>query len=139
MALDLCPCSSGGAYRDCCGPYHRGERLAPTCEALMRSRYAAFARKQLDYLVATSHPDLIAEHEGEAAMRRGLRESCEAHSYPGLTVHEHHEDGDHGQVLFTARIFRKGQDVSFSERSDFVREQGRWLYLSGEMSAPLRS
>ncbi len=26
----------------------------------MRSRYAAFARKQVDYLLATSHPDLIA-------------------------------------------------------------------------------
>lgn len=136
MAIDLCPCSSGARYRECCGPYHRGESAAPTCEALMRSRYAAFARKQIDYLIATSHPDLIASHGGEAELRRGLLRSCEQHRYPGLAVLEHHEDGDHGQVLFRAHVFRKGTDVSFSERSDFVREGGRWLYLSGEAGSP---
>ncbi len=136
MAADPCPCSSGLAYKDCCGPFHQGKALAPTCEALMRSRYAAFARKQVDYLLATSHPDLIASHGGLDAFRRDLRRSCEEHRYPGLTVVEHHQEGDLGQVLFRARVFRKGADVSFSENSDFVREGGRWLYLSGQAPEP---
>ena len=130
MSADLCPCSSGAPYKTCCGPLHRGERLAPTCEALMRSRYAAFARKQVDYLLATSHPDLVAEHGGAEAFRRDLLRSCEQHRYPGLRVVEHREDGDQGEVLFEARVFRKGTDVSFSERSLFFREGGRWLYHS---------
>jgi SEC-C motif-containing protein len=36
----------------CCGRYHRGER-APTAVALMRSRYTAYVRGEIDYLVDT--------------------------------------------------------------------------------------
>jgi SEC-C motif-containing protein len=95
----------------------------------MRSRYAAFALKKVDYLLATSHPELIARH-GDAAFRRDLLRTCEEHRYPGLQVLEHREDGDQGEVEFRARVFRKGVDVSFTERSLFFREQGRWLYHS---------
>ena len=37
-----CPCGSGTAYGACCGPLHDGAPAA-TAEALMRSRYTAFA------------------------------------------------------------------------------------------------
>ncbi|MYT59717.1 hypothetical protein GTW29_23890, partial [Streptomyces sp. SID7834] len=37
-----CPCGLPATYADCCGRYHSGAAAAPTCEALMRSRYAAF-------------------------------------------------------------------------------------------------
>ena len=40
--LSRCPCLSGSAYQDCCGPYHSGSADAPTAERLMRSRYSAF-------------------------------------------------------------------------------------------------
>jgi SEC-C motif-containing protein len=96
----------------------------------MRSRYAAFARKQVDYLLATSHPELIAAHGGLDALRRDLLRSCQDHRYPGLRVVEHREDSDQGEVLFEARVFHKGTDLSFAERSLFFREGGRWLYHS---------
>ena len=50
-----CPCG-GGSYGRCCAPMHRGERQAPTAEQLMRSRYSAFVRGEVDYLLAT-HPE----------------------------------------------------------------------------------
>lgn len=131
MAVDLCSCSSGRPYKACCGPFHDGAALPPTCEALMRSRYCAFARKKVDYLLATSHPDLIAESGGSDAFRRDLRRTCDEHRYPGLTVVEHRQGDDEGEVLFVAKVFRKGSDLTFSERSTFVRLDGRWLYLSG--------
>jgi SEC-C motif-containing protein len=37
------------------------------------------------------------------------------------------------EVTFHARIFEKGRDVSFTERSQFVRENGEWKYASGEI------
>jgi SEC-C motif-containing protein len=131
MASDTCPCGTGLAYRACCGRYHRGE-IAPTCEALMRSRYSAFARGEVDYLLATSHPDLIEREGGIDVFRRSLREACRTLRYQGLTVREAHEDGDSGQVTFAVRVFRQGRDLSFAERSDFLRDDGRWRYLSGE-------
>ena len=47
-----CPCGSGRAYGACCGRFHGGEE-PPDAEALMRSRFAAFARGEYEYLWRT--------------------------------------------------------------------------------------
>ena len=35
------------------------------------------------------------------------------------------------RVLFLARVFHRGRDVSFVELSDFARAEGGWRYLAG--------
>src|SRR3954451_23601390 len=50
---DRCPCGSGDPFVECCGRYLDGGRVAPTAEALMRSRYPAFARRDVDHLLAS--------------------------------------------------------------------------------------
>jgi SEC-C motif-containing protein len=127
-----CPCGSERTYAACCRPFHRGESDAPSAEALMRSRYAAFAIGDGAYLARTLHPS----HEdraqaSEEVLARQLREVARNLKFMGLRVIEAHEDGDRAQVLFFARVFEKGQDRSFLEKSNFVREGGRWLYLGG--------
>ena len=67
---DPCPCG-GGLYGRCCGPLHRGEQRALTAEQLMRSRYSAFARGEVDYLIAT-HPE---PHVQVSQRRRELQSS----------------------------------------------------------------
>ena len=49
--LDVCPClwQDGVLFADCCGRYIAGTALAPTAEALMRSRYSAFEKEAGDY------------------------------------------------------------------------------------------
>src|SRR5690625_7472282 len=54
---DRCPCGSGDTFGDCCGPLLRGERRAGTAEALMRSRYTAFATRDLEHALASWNPD----------------------------------------------------------------------------------
>ena len=55
--IQPCPCGNG-VYQACCQPFHLHTGLAPTAEALMRSRYSAFALGGLgDYLLQTWHPD----------------------------------------------------------------------------------
>ena len=51
--------------------------------------------------------------------------------YTGLRVLDWREEGDTGQVLFRARVFLRGRDMSFVELSDFARDDGRWKYLAG--------
>lgn len=41
--INDCPCGSQIEYKSCCGVYHQGARVAPTPEALMRSRYTAYS------------------------------------------------------------------------------------------------
>jgi SEC-C motif-containing protein len=120
----LCPCGSGAALMACCGRYHAGaEHLAaPTPEALMRSRYTAFVLDRRDYLLATwADPERPAVIEPPEP---GLK-------WLGLAVKGHGLLGpDEGWVAFVARYKVAGRAYRLEERSRFVREAGRWLYVA---------
>jgi SEC-C motif domain protein len=101
----------------------------------MRSRYCAFALGLGEYLVDT----LAATHEDRSLPRAALVQSLsrlrERRRFLKLTVIEAPPppaDGD-GEVLFHARIFEAGTDVSFAERSRFVREGAAWRYAEGRL------
>ena len=125
-----CPCTSGAPYAECCRPFHGGEE-APDPERLMRSRFAAFALGDGAYLFRTLHPDhpMRAKPEDEAI--RELSRAKQARRYQRLTIHESETEGDAGRVLFTAHVFRKGKDESFTELSEFARVDGAWRYREG--------
>ena len=131
-----CPCHSGARYVACCGPLHRaaaGEdpREAETPALLMRSRYAAFALGLGPYLVRT----LAKDHEDLALPRaeliRALSDARHRQRFMGLRILHEAYAADEGEVMFHARIFEKGVDVSFVELSRFVREGAAWRYSSG--------
>lgn len=52
----------------CCDRYHRGAR-APTVLALMRSRYTAYVRGEIEYLVATHDESTRAIIDVDAVAR----------------------------------------------------------------------
>lgn len=125
-----CPCGSGRPYADCCGALHRrfadaGVLTAPSAEALMRSRYSAFVLGDLAYLQASWHasmrPAELAPNEA------GLK-------WLGLEVRQHlSQDADHATVEFIARSKLGGRAHRLHEISRFVREEGVWYYLDGEL------
>lgn len=118
-----CPCGSGLAYRQCCQPLHEGA-AATSPEALMRSRYSAFVFRLADYLLATWH----------ASTRPGQLTLEQSPEWVSLSVFDTLENGDQGEVHFRA-VHRAGDGWGYlEERSEFVREQGRWFYLVGDTS-----
>jgi len=125
-----CPCGRPGNVTDCCGPYVTGACPAPDPESLMRSRYTAFALgtpEALEYLVATHHPDHRAPD-----LREGLRASLAGvDAWEQLRVHFAEVDGEHGTVEFVATYRVAGDRKQLRERSEFVRERGRWFYTEG--------
>ena len=121
-----CPCGSGARYADCCGRYHAGplHLQAPSAEALMRSRYSAFALDRTDYLLATWH----------ASTRPTLEENEPGLTWLGLEVRLHTViDADHATVAFAARSKLAGRARRLHEISRFVREDGRWFYVDGDL------
>jgi SEC-C motif-containing protein len=127
-----CKCHSGKRYLACCQPLHDGARGAATPEELMRSRYAAFALGLGTYLVETlsaGHPD---REDDEAALAAALARIKETRRFLGLTILESSVDGDRGRVVFHARVFERGANRSFTERSLFAREAGLWRYTGIE-------
>ena len=123
-----CPCGSERKYKKCCGLLHRGGR-APSPEALMRSRYSAYALGLVDYILHTADP---AGPHGGVSQRASVVAFCRDTRFEALEVLDASESGDRGTVSFRARLSRGGVDVSFGERSAFRRIEGRWLYLSGQ-------
>ena len=126
---EQCPCGSGVPSTQCSAPYHTGTATAPTAEALMRSRYTAFALGRSDYLLATWHPDTRpADLTPDTPPLRWL----------GLVIHAHHAGqatDTTGTVQFTARYKAGGRAGRLTETSRFVRLAGRWVYLEGDVSA----
>jgi SEC-C motif domain protein len=121
-----CPCNSGREYHACCGRHHAGMPAA-TAEALMRSRYCAYALGLTDYLLKTWHASTRpAEHDlaGKPAV---------ATRWLGLSIrHFAVIDADHAEVEFVARFRTGGASATrLHERSRFVREKGSWFYLDG--------
>ncbi|MFV8572070.1 YchJ family protein [Marinobacter sp. SBS5] len=124
----VCPCGSGREYVRCCQPWHLGQP-ATSPEALMRSRFTAFVLKDPDYLRATWHPDTRpSELELEGSP-----------DWTSLQIIAASEKGHQGKVRFRA-VYRVGAGWGYlEEQSDFLKEDGRWYYLSGETSeGPLK-
>ena len=120
-----CPCESGKTYMECCGRWHQGLAqgvFAPGAEALMRSRYSAYALGLVDYLLATWYPS-TGPGELELFPIKWL----------GLDVRHAQESGDAGVVEFVARCRDAGKAQRMHEISRFVREGGRWYYIDGQM------
>lgn len=100
----------------------------------MRSRFAAFARGEADYLVRTLHPD--HEDAGRPAneLVRALRDAMRRYRYMRLEILavEPPDAAGVAHVRFRAHVFEKGRDRTFAERSAFARAAQAWRYLSGE-------
>jgi SEC-C motif-containing protein len=127
-----CPCGSSLRYRECCGPRHDGTKLAETPEALMRSRWSAFALGKGEYLYDTLSSDHPDRQMPRAVAARELARAKDRQRFLKLTIVEVPSPNE---VTFHARIFEKGRDVSFTERSQFVRERGEWKYASGDVES----
>ncbi len=125
-----CPCHSGKKYKKCCRTYHGGEP-APTPEALMRSRYAAYALRLVEYVMDTTAqtgPRARPDRQAWAAEIAQFGQEC---AFVGLAILGTGVEGDSGWVHFRAVLSQDGADASFEERSGFERKDGRWLYASG--------
>jgi SEC-C motif-containing protein len=123
--VSACHCGSGRPYEACCGRLHSGAENAPTAETLMRSRYSAYVLKLADYLLATWHPDTRPVE---------LDLSADDTKWLGLEVKKHaQQDDSHASVEFVARYRIAGKGHRLHELSRFVREDGRWYYVDGEL------
>lgn len=127
MSPRRCPCGTGLAYDECCGPVHAG-RAAATAEALMRSRYSAFVVGDTGHLLASWHP----------RTRPASLELDEGTRWTGLEILAVEGGGmlaAEGTVEFRASYRRDDERGAQQERSRFTRVEGRWVYLDGVTTA----
>lgn len=120
-----CPCRRGQDYALCCGPLLAGDRPAATAEALMRSRYTAFAEGDAGYLLRTWH-----------ASTRPARLDLDDTRWQFLEIVRTERGGlfdDTGVVEFVAHYRTPAGRGVLHEVSRFTREDGQWRYLDGDV------
>lgn len=126
MKDEMCPCGSHKKYTECCGCFVDKNEIPATAEALMRSRYIAYTLLREDYLLATWHSSTRPE-------KLGLSDEATS-KWLGLQVKRHEQQDDtHALVEFVARYKVAGRAHRLHETSRFVREDGRWFYVDGDL------
>jgi len=122
-----CPCGSRKQYLDCCGRYIERQEIPETPEQLMRSRYVAYTRANIDYIIKTMTGEALHTFDVASAKQWAKRSI-----WLGLTVVDAPKPCDAiGYVEFIARFHYQGKTQSIHERSEFHFEKGHWFYVTG--------
>lgn len=125
-----CPCGTKKNYSVCCEPIHNQHELAKTPELLMRSRYSAHVKQLVQCIIDTYHPSCHAEE-----FRDGIVESTELEwrKLKVLSSHLSTMSPYEGFVSFKATYSANNQLHQLKEHSRFLKENGKWYYIDGEI------
>ena len=128
---EICPCGSGRNLEACCGPYLAGTASAPTAEALMRSRYTAYVKHDIDYIV-----DTCTKNEAEGIDVDSTRQWSEQSDWLGLQIVRTEKGGamdNEGLVEFIASYKFQGKKEDHHEKALFVKKAGSWFFETGSL------
>jgi SEC-C motif-containing protein len=121
MKTNSCPCGSGTAYQDCCQPLHQGQS-ASNPEALMRSRFCAFALGLEPYLLSSWHSETRPK-----VLNLDLNTQ-----WKRLEILSSQSDLTRGEVHFKATYYELDGWHLLEETSQFYFENNHWFYHSGD-------
>jgi len=122
--MSSCYCGTTISFKDCCEPYLKGNKNALTAEALMRSRYSAFATGAANYLLDTTHSSKRKFHNKSEILawsqsNQWLRLEILASTETTVTFKAYYLDENlKAQVHY--------------EHSTFKFENNKWFYVDGE-------
>lgn len=133
--MNNCPCGSDQSYSNCCEPAHLGSAPSKTAEALMRSRYCAYVKKQIAYLGESLHPD-YREDWSEIDSKRWA-ENSEWLSLEIISTDGGKETDSVGSVEFVVIYKDKKITNKHHEISRFVKKDDRWYYVDGTTPKPV--
>lgn len=116
-----CVCGVGESYSNCCLPIHTGKLQPESPEQLMRARYAAFVKHELDFLKKTM---LNKEDFSKTKLKLWLKnikwKNLEIISKSDTTVE------------FKATYLAGKKLLVMHEKSKFMQINSNWLY-AGEV------
>ena len=126
-----CPCKSGKAFGECCGPVISGAAKAETAEALMRARYASYVTGDVDFLRTSSTAAVQAEFD--ATTSRNWSRSATWHGLEIIRTEGGQKGDAEGVVEFRALYTANGEFCNHHEVSRFVKEADGWKFADGEL------
>ncbi len=128
--LDLCSCDTKKPYSQCCEPIIKGIKIADTPANLMRARYSAFARHEIDFIMNSISPDRKKDFD-----RSGIEEWSTSTDWMGLEIVATDKGGPTdtiGTVEFIASFKDKEEIQKHHELATFLKIKGAWYFDDGK-------
>ena len=127
---NMCFCGSGDTFEQCCKPIIDRIEPAPTAQALMRSRYSAYAIIASQYLIDSTHISQRANYSKtdiEAWAKESHWQKLEIIDCKKGLLND-----SIGEVEFKA-YYKDSKNILriHHEKSVFKKEDGVWFYVSG--------
>lgn len=119
-----CYCGNSISFSDCCEVYIKGDKAAPTAEALMRSRYSAYAVHAIDYLLKTTHISQRKYHS-----KKDIEQWAVTNQWLKLEVIKATESTVEFKAYFLDATL---QSQIHHEKSTFKLQNGNWFYVDGK-------
>lgn len=127
--MNTCPCCSSKTYSACCERFISGKELPQTPEELMRSRYTAYSKINVDYIRQTMKSPAADQFDAEEA-----RQWAKAVTWEKLEIIQTSHEQNKGFVEFIAYFSQQLQKQYLHECSEFHFDDGRWYYVDGKIS-----
>lgn len=130
---DLCPCSSGKKYSVCCNPIITGAKKGETAESVMRARYSAYAKGEVDYIVNTLDPDVRDSYD-----RDEIKHWSETSKWMSLEIkrtEKGQKNDKEGIVEFIAIYEEDSMIFKHHEVSMFLQKDNQWFFKDGELAS----
>lgn len=123
MEIVNCYCGAANSFQECCEPFIKGFQNPPTAQALMRSRYSAYATQEVNYLMMTTHVS-----QRKYLSREEILLWAKNNSWLKLEI----LDATDNTVEFKAYYLNASlQTIVHYEKSIFKFENGSWYYVDG--------
>lgn len=124
--MENCSCGTNKSYANCCGAFISGQKLPQTPEALMRSRYTAYTKANIEYIIRTMKAPANNNFHPEEA-----REWAQQVDWLGLEIIKTTSNGLTGFVEFRAYFKHGNKNQVLHEISEFRQDEEQWYYING--------
>lgn len=127
-----CPCGSFKKYKKCCKLFHDKTKLPITALELMKSRFCAFAVQKYEYIISTTHPKNIDFSNDTKSWSIDIMNFSKNTKFEKLEIIDFIEADNESFVTFKASLIQENLDASFTEKSRFLKVDGKWFYVDGQ-------
>lgn len=123
-----CPCCSNKVYQDCCSLFIDLNQAPHTALQLMRSRYTAYVKHNLDYLQTSWHHS--TRPENGVASDLGVTQWSQLYIIEAI---QGRVQDNSGTVEFVAYFLNNKNNAKMHEISHFIKQHNKWFYVDGEI------
>lgn len=130
--MELCACGTGNEYMDCCGKYISMNAYPLTAEQLMRSRYVAYVKCEISYIIQTTDTSTRSLYNAKS-----IGEWASTSHWQKLEIistSEGLEKDTKGYVEFKAYYLdAKNKQNIHHEYSTFKKVKDVWYFVEGKV------